>query len=345
MPFKLEEIEQRSFKSMEDLQDYVKEEEENYIQVPIEEFFFNQAQFSNDRFYGYKGNWVMFNDEGMEALCRQAGIPLTFLNKLHESGLVSKVLNNYFTTEDAKQKLNNFKFVIDEQKHTVKGLVSNTYVTYSNRTFLDDITQVFPEIMFDFNIEESFIVNTNLSLRLISPTIKAGILVDEDGIETSDISKVGIQFSNGMTGRSSIKASYFVYRLVCSNGLVLPCSHVSGIVKHTGKAETFLERVSKNITPVLKKLSEVPNKIKILGAIPFDLDSLVELGGANYVYNVIPLQYWDQRKRNLLRGEEKIKFDRVKIEEYIRTYATGISKEVFYWRDKQSMFDFINIFT
>ncbi|MEH7250462.1 hypothetical protein V7114_27290, partial [Neobacillus niacini] len=29
----------------------------------------------------------------------------------------------------------------------------------------------------------------------------------------------------------------------------------------------------------------------------------------------------------------------------IRTYATGISKEVFYWRDKQSMFDFINIFT
>lgn len=155
----------------------------------------------------------MFNDEGMEALCRQAGIPLSFLNKLHESGLVSKVLNNYFTSEDAKQKLNNFKFVIDEQKHTVIGLVSNTYVTYSNRTFLEDITQVFPEILFDFNIEESFIVNTNLSLRLISPTIKAGILVDEEGTKTSDISKIGIQFSNGMTGRSSIKASYFVYRL------------------------------------------------------------------------------------------------------------------------------------
>lgn len=29
----------------------------------------------------------------------------------------------------------------------------------------------------------------------------------------------------------------------------------------------------------------------------------------------------------------------------IRTYATGLSEEVFYWRDKQSMFDFINIFT
>lgn len=344
MSFKLEEVEQRSFKNMEDLQIFVDEEEDNYIQVPIEDFFYNNAKFSNDRFYGYKGHWVMFNDDGMDAFCRQANIPFNFLNKLDESGLVSNVLNNYFSLNEVKEKLNNYKFVIDEQKHTVMGLVTDTYVTYSNRTFLDDITQVLPEIMLNYDIEESYIINTNLYLRLISPTIEVGILNDGEK-EISDKSKIGIQFSNGMTGRSSIKASYFVYRLVCSNGLVLPCSHVSGVVKHTGKMETFLDRISKNITPVIERLHEVPELIKNLGAIPFDVDSLIELGGANYVFGVIPLQYWDQKKRNQLKGEDRVKFDKDKIKEYIKKYSLELSREVFHWRNSQSMFDFINIFT
>jgi hypothetical protein len=344
MTFKLEEIEQESFRNWEDLNSYVKEEAERYVRIPIETFFTHHAKFTDDQFFGNNGCWVKFNDEGMKSFYRLINIPSYFLEKLSENGLVSSILNNYLTGPNIRALLRNYQFVLDKKNMTVSGLVSKTYVPYSNNKFLEDITQIFPELIFKFEIEESYMVNTNLYLRLLSPDYEGG-LMDGYGGQTKDISKIGIQLSNGMTGRSSIKASFFVYRLVCSNGLILPCTEVNGTVKHSGKKDTFLKRIANNITPVIEKIRDVPKQIQTLGAISFDLEKLAELDGTKYVFDIIPLGYWDQRKRGNLRGEEKARFDIDKIEGYIDTYALEHSKKVFIWRENQSMYDFINIFT
>jgi hypothetical protein len=344
MPFSLETIEQRAFSSWDELNTYVNEEEEKYKQVPVEQFLSNNGRFTNDRFFGYKGCWVKFNDEGMDAFCKLTNIPFHFLDKLNETGLISTVLNNYITLPEVRDKLSRYRFVIDEQNMTVMGLVSITYVTYSNKKFLEDLMHVFPSVMLEFEIEESYAINTNLHLRLLSPNYNVGFPGDLYGTK-EDTSRIGIQLTNGMTGRSSIKASYFVYRLVCLNGLIVPCQTASGVVMHSGKPETFLDRISKNITPVFEKLKDVPDMIKELGSIEFNREKFVELGGAQFIYNIIPLSYWEQTKRNKLRGAEKTSFDLEKIDDYIRKYSGDLSEKVFLYRQSQTMFDFVNIFT
>jgi hypothetical protein len=346
MPFHLEEIEQKSFSTWEELNYFIDQEQDKYTYVPFNELFIKEAKFTDDKFIGRKGYWLKFNEDGMDDLCDRAQIPFNFLEKLSEDGLVSKILNNYLTNNNVRGNLGNYYLVVDEKNMTITGLVTKAYVPYTNQTFMHDIKQLYPELHKQYEIEESYIINTNLYLRLLSKNIKAGIINGKGGT-SEDISRIGLQLSNGMTGRSSLKVSYFVYRLLCSNGLIMPCAEGTGVVKHSGKIETFYERISKNITPVIDKVRSVPKQIETLGMINFDLEKFVELDGAKYVYDIIPLSYWENIDRNKRRGNEKRNYDIDKINQYIEKYSLKHSSNVFlsYYRDNQSMFDFVNIFT
>lgn len=346
MPFLVQDIEQESFKDWESLNKYIKKEAKKYVLLPIEGFFKNNSKFIDDEYYGNQDYKIKFNEEGFGSFCKLLNIPLEFINKLEEQNLVSNILNDYIKKDYIKKKLNNYQFVLDEDQCTVSGLVSRSYVDYSNNSFINDITQVFPELFLDFELSESYISNTNLYLRLLSPKYKAGIITGRGG-NGEDISRIGIQLSNGMTGNKSISASFFIYRLVCSNGLIVKSMDSSGLVMHSGKRETLQERLGKNIMPVIEKIKNVPNQIKTLGNIQFDVEKFVLAGGAKLVYDIIPIEYYEQLKRGKLKGDKKIEFDIVKLHNYINSFAMGHSKTVFhsYYRDNQSMFDFVNIFT
>ncbi|WP_284035621.1 hypothetical protein [Neobacillus sp. 114] len=346
MVFKTKEIQQMKFSKWDELNYYVELEKESLVLVPLEDFFDNNSIFCNDEFFGRNGEWVNFNEYGLMAFFRLINIPPYIINNLSKEGLASNVLNTFLREPSIRSKLKNYQFVINLHTMTVSGIVSNSYMPYSNHSFLKDLSLVFPDMMAEYSIEESYMVNSSLYLRLLSPNYKAGIIT-KDKNQAEDISRIGIQLTNGMTGRNAIKASYFVYRLIYSNGLILPCSEVRGIVVHSGKKETFRNRISKNILPVIEKVSDIPEKIETLGSISFDLEKLAEIDGAKFVYDIIPLDYVDIKKREKLRGKEKIDFDKEKLEEYINKYSLEHSRRVFHtlFRDNQSMFDFVNIFT
>lgn len=189
-------------------------------------------------------------------------------------------------------------------------------------------------------------INTRLYLRLLSPKIKAGIVTGRGGT-SEDVSKIGIQLSNSMIGDSSIKAAFFVYRMICANGLILESLKDSGLVRHSGKEETLLKRLVTNISPVLKKLRYIPRLIKSIGEINYNVELLVKAGGAKKVYDIIPLGYWEMEERKKLSGKSIAQFDVSKISDYPYRYGGRHSKQVFLskWRDNQSMYDFINVFT
>jgi hypothetical protein len=346
MVFRLANTEEVSFEDLVTLSNYVKDEEDRNVLVPVEDFYTNQAGFQNDEFFGSKGSWVRFNEEGLLSLIRLMKVPPSIIQKLTEKDLTSKVLNDFLTHEESKDKLKNYRFVIDEKSMVVSGLVSKTYVPYSNKSFIEDALQLFPELTFDYSIQESYIINTNLYLRLLSKDLEAGI-IDGRGGSGKDISRIGVQLKNGMTGTRAIQASFFVYRLICKNGLILPSAKATGLVKHGGKKETLQDRIAKNITPVLSKVKSVPHQIETLGKIKFDAERFAGTEGPDLLYEIIPLKYYDQLKRNELRGNKKREFDTQKIYDYIDEYKLEHSSKVFtsFWRDNQNMYDFINIFT
>lgn len=181
---------------------------------------------------------------------------------------------------------------------------------------------------------------------MLSPKMQAGIIRGRGGTD-KDISRVGFQLSNSMVGTKSIKADFFVLRLICANGLVLPSTSHSGIVNHRGKPETFKKRLEENITPIFKNIKSSIKLIEEIGNIQYDVEKLVDEGGAEKVYNIIQLNYWDSIKRGKLKGNDLRKFDIDKISQYPTLYGGDITKNIFgsYFRDNHSMFDFINVFT
>lgn len=346
LAFKVSDIESFIFNNMKDIEEYASKEKEKVKYIPIEEFINNNSVFMDDEFFGRGKQWISFNRDGFTSFCSTFGIPLYFINELTEANLASHVLNNYVSNSDVKEQMARYQFVVDTDNNTVLGVVSKTYQNYYNKSLLEDLKKYFPEVYKKFEVSESYVINTNLYLRLLSPKIKAGLVTGRGGT-SEDVSRIGLQLSNSLVGDSSVKINFYVLRLLCANGLTIDSLNSNGKVMHSGKEETFKKRLEAAISPLLKDLKTVPNMLKTLAGIEFIPASIVEVGGADEVYSIIPLDSDLNSKRKKLKGDKLKQFDIDIISGYPQKYAGEHSSKIFnsYFRNNQSMFDFINVFT
>ncbi len=348
MAFKTHEIEEHKFNAIEDLRNYLSVEKDRFSMIPIRNFVKEGAVFLDDEAYGKNKIRVHFNEDGFRSFCYAFQLPVAFLRNLPESGLATKNLNDYLSREDMQERLKRYSFVIDENEKsaTVVGVVTENYLGYSNTTFLEEIEQVLPNGFDDYEFQTSYWINTKLHLRLLSKEIKAG-KIEGKGRTAEDISRIGIEFRNSLVGDSAIRISYFIYRLICANGLILPGPKDSGIVYHRGKPETFTKRLEKNLLPILNSLSSTAEFVESLMSIPYSLEGLVGAGGAKEVFKVVGLYPRERAERKKLTGMRIRQFDIEKIHLYPKRFGGELTNKVFFshWRDNQNMFDFVNIFT
>ena len=346
MALKVSDIESFTFYNMKDIEEYASKEKEKVKYIPIEEFINNNSVFMDDEFFGRGKQWVSFNQDSFASFCNTFRIPLYFINELTEANLASHLLDNFLSNSNVKEQMAKHQFVIDSESNTVLGVVSKTYQKYYNKSLLEDLKKYFREVYYNFEVSESYVINTNLHLRLLSPKIKAGLVTGRGGI-SEDVSRIGLQLSNSLVGDSSVKIKFYILRLICANGLTIDSFNNIGKVMHSGKEETFQKRLEKAISPLLKELKTIPNMLKTLVSIEFIPASIVEVGGAEQVYSIIPLDSDLNLKRKKLKGDKLKQFDIDIITDYPQKYAGEYSSRVFnsYYRNNQSMFDFINVFT
>lgn len=348
MPIKTKEVETYIFQDLNQIEEHFKREAQSVQYIPINKYIEQNAIFMDDEFYGRGTEWVGFNEDGFRAFCDLIKLPRNFISALKKKDLASEAINDYLSNRHIQEILSNHRFVVDmKNKNTVIGIVGNRYQPYSNWSFLKDIESNFPKLLSDFKVHESYVINTNLYLRILSNDIKTGKVIGRGG-SGEDISRIGLQLSNSMVGNSSIKLSYFIYRLVCANGLIVEASKTSAKVIHTGNKETFVQRLKNTIPSTVKGMNSVKNMVSDLMEIQYNPRKIVELGGAEKVYNIIPLDDSANDKRKKLRKHEDVlAFDILNISEYPSKFARTLSGQVFdsCFRDNQSMFDFVNIFT
>lgn len=346
MGFKVEKVQEGIFNTFKELKESTIIEKANTTFIPIKDFIDKAASFEEDNYFGFKMNWLTFNKDGFEEFCRRFKVPYDFIQKLDETNLVSKILNNHIKSEVIKKDLLNNKFVIDKAKNKIVGVVSNTYIDYSNKEFLEDIEEAYPDIFKDYEITESYIINTKLYLRLLSSKIKSGY-AKGDNYEGEDISRIGLQLKNSMIGNSSIKIDYFIYRALCSNGLVVEAFNEKNKILHSGRRENFIKRLEVRLTPVIKDLPRVSKLLRELVEIEFNPYTLAKLQAGEFIYKIIPISSKEHEQRSKLKGEELIEWDKNTILKYVNNYSGELSRKVFLssFRNNQSMFDFVNIFT
>lgn len=256
------------------------------------------------------------------------------------------MLNDVIYNSYRRDLLNNCQLVIDKSLNRIIGIVSCTYIDYSNKDFIDDIEKINNKLLLDYELKECFVINTKLYLRFLSPKIISGY-AKGDCYAGNDISQIGIQLKNSMIGNSAVRIDYYIYRAICSNGLVVQAAEHKNMIKHSDKKESFINRLNDKLPPIIEDINKLPEILKSLVELEYSPISLANLGATEYIYKILPLDEYTYLKRNKMKREDKLKFDIEFISGIPRKYAGVNSKEVFLskFRNNQSIFDFINIFT
>lgn len=353
---------ERAFLDFDALQEWVVHEAKCLSRLPISYMWQNGARFREDRFIGKDEYMLQISIEGLKALCTKIGYPMIALGMVQKRGLASEILNDLL--ESNIDGMSGLEFVVYDDAKSVDrriiGIVSKSYFGYSNSSFLSDIhgllTSFSHNHLAGFQFEEAFSVNTKTHIRFLSTHVSGS--VTGKGGDGEDKTILGLEFVNSMVGDASLSINYFLQRLVCANGLILPAGRDSlARITHVGERMKFIKKVSDAFYEVSDGLNVRANYIEQLNRIDFSPRKLAELGLSNQIFDIIPRSkstiianeksVLSQLYSRRLSREEEIDRERMAISFIPRYYAGPLSSSVFRsgYRDNVSMFDFINLFT
>ncbi len=362
MPFLCEPIIETQFASLKDVDGWISGNEDRLERVSIRELIEKGYRFFDDEHFGDEDRFLRFNQNGIRVLAQKLSLRLDTLQRVERPGLISDLLNDLIVQQDMIERLEDHDFVVNTRSDTVLGAVSKSYVFYSNQDFIQDIQDLlsggqiafFPkDSLGRFRYVNGFSVNTQLFLRFIL-RVESGRVTGPGG-EGEDVSEIGIQFKNSMVGDAAVSLQYFVNRLLCANGLIVPAGASQARVFHSGKRESFMKRLERSFREVERKIGSTGTAVKSLMAIPFDPESLARTKMTAKVFDIIPgsrsriMQEHRIPKRHKPRmtPAERTEYEASIIDWIPATFARKYAARVFNstYRDNATMFDFINIFT
>jgi hypothetical protein len=362
MPFLCEPIVETQFASLKDVDGWISGNEDRLERVSIRELIEKGARFFDDEYFGDEDHFLRFNQNGIRVLAQKLSLRLDTLQRVERPGLISDLLNDLMVQQDMLERFEDQEFVVNARSNTVLGSVSTSYVFYSNQDFIQDIQDLlsggqiafFPkDSLGRFRYVNGFSVNTQLFLRFIL-RVESG-RVTGAGVEGEDVTEIGIQFKNSMVGDAAVSIQYFVNRLLCANGLIVPAGASHSRIFHSGKRRNFMKRLEKSFREVERKIGSTATAVKSLMAIPFDPESLAWAKLSGKVFDIIPgsrsrimeEHRIPKRQKPRMTPAERTEYEASIIDQIPATFARKYAGRVFNstYRDNATMFDFINIFT
>lgn len=360
MPVHTEPIAQVELKSLDEVAEWIHSTQDNLKRIPVAGVLEHGATMRDDQYLGDGEVLFCFNESGFQSFCQKLGFRADQLARLETPSLASQVLNDVLSQREIRERLLNEEFVVDELTNTIIGVVSGTYVTYSNREFMDDVLKLLDRAARDHDLQfqEGYGINTELTLRLTSE--KRHGWVDGRGGQGEDRSKLGLDLRNTMVGDSSVRINYFLHRLACANGLMVPAAESINRIFHSGRKDTFHERLNRGLSEAIRNFSQLHELLGTLGGLPFEPEKLAKTQSlADAIFEVISgsKQALSERANLFLRyprdastadrEQMRREHDARLIKLIPQHFGGELSHKVFKsgFRDKVSLFDFINVFT
>lgn len=318
------------------------------------------AAIQDDRYLGDGDALFSFNSNGLQSLSRKLGVGFDLLARLETPSLASQVMNDLLSQREIRTRLRNDDFVVHEPSGTIIGLVSSTYVTYSNHEFVTDVMGLLGQLPngAELQFKEAYGINTEFVLRM---TLKQSHgAISGSGGHGEDRSELGLDLRNTMVGNSSIRINHFLYRLICANGLMVPAAKSINRLFHSGRREKFNERLRRSLGEVIRNIDSLQGLLTTIGAMPFEPAALAMAPSlTDAIFDVIPgsKQLIGERENLLLRypqdlsGPDREQMRRkhdTRMIKLIPKHSGGeLSGRIFHsdFRDTPTMFDFINVFT
>lgn len=180
-------------------------------------------------------------------LCTKLAIPTAYMKKCIESGyseLVAENVNNWLQEYSSKHLL------MRKYDEVVRGILSNKYAICDTPEILSAIQS------------SSIVENMDLKGYLLNPHRFHARFVGEKLKVGGEDLFAGIQMDSSDVGRSKLDIKFFIWKQVCTNGLVLP-QLISSIYeqKHIGlegaKMTSEITEAFNNFSPKVKQATSI----------------------------------------------------------------------------------------
>ena len=198
-------------------------------------------------------------------LCGKLNVPSRYFSRLvdaHQNVLAAANINCWLTGDKRT-------FFLRGYGDHIRGVLSGSYSVYDAPEILTTVKEVFdPE---NFVLKGSFINEERLHLRLIETE-----MMDVEGEDLF----AGITLDSSDVGRSGLQVKFFIWKKVCTNGLVIAKSSARLFKqKHIGIThEDFAEGLKEGLETFHTLKDKIAESIRETSKIPVsqDIDELLE---------------------------------------------------------------------
>lgn len=198
-------------------------------------------------------------------LCGKLNVPSRYFGRLvdaHQNVLAAANINCWLTGDKRT-------FFLRGYGDHIRGVLSGSYSVYDAPEILTTVKEVFDPTK--FVLKGSFINEERLHLRLIETEMM--------DIEGEDLF-AGITLDSSDVGRSGLQVKFFIWKKVCTNGLVIAKSSARLFKqKHIGIThEDFAEGLKEGLETFHTLKDKIAESIRETSKIPVskDIDELLE---------------------------------------------------------------------
>lgn len=198
-------------------------------------------------------------------LCGKLQVPSRYFTRLVDTDhneLAAENINVWL--EDSKKDL-----FLREYDGKIRGVLSGSYSVYDAPEILNSVAEVFSPN--EFRLKGSFINEERLHLRLIENE-----MLNIDGEDLF----AGITLDSSDVGRSGLSVRFFIWKQVCTNGLVIAKSSANLFrQKHIGIThEDFAAGLKEGLETFYQLKDKIVESIKATAQIPVkeDIEDLLE---------------------------------------------------------------------
>lgn len=198
-------------------------------------------------------------------LCGKLRVPTKYFNQLVDSNHKSLAADNINIWLNDNKK----EFMLRQYDDRIRGVLSGSYSIFDAPEILNTANEVFDSTK--FKLKGSFINEERLHFRLVE--------IEMLDIEGEDLF-AGITIDSSDVGRHGLEARFFIYKQVCTNGLIIPKSSATLFrQKHMGIShEDFAGKLKEGLQTFYEIKDEVVQMIKATAKVPVsdDVEKLVE---------------------------------------------------------------------
>lgn len=153
------------------------------------------------------------NEVAHQQIGQQMGIPLPYYRRMLSDapGLLATNVNHWMRNrdEDARER----RRMVRTLDNTARAFLSDRYRRIDNYEIANIVLPILGEIK-DVQIASCEVTDRKLYIKAVNPRLQADVT-------PGDVVQSGICITNSEVGLGSFEASPLVYRLVCSNGMVV----------------------------------------------------------------------------------------------------------------------------